>query len=91
MINNIGYDKFHTVLYGSPSGAVQIVFIWIAVIACLLFPQKRALVVMVLTVPPLIGNVLLLKLPLSTKWGLVVASWLVCLPSRFPRHTMYWY
>ncbi|KAG2417292.1 hypothetical protein HFD88_008511 [Aspergillus terreus] len=73
VINNIGYDKFHTVLYGSPSGAVQIVFIWIAVIACLLFPQKRSLVVMVLTVPPLIGNVLLLKLPLSTKWGLVAS------------------
>ncbi|KAL4895504.1 major facilitator superfamily domain-containing protein [Aspergillus ambiguus] len=81
VINNIGYDKFHTVLYGSPSGAVQIVFIWIAVIGCLLLPQKRSLIVMVLTIPPLIGNVLLLKLPLSTKWGLVVASWLASIIS----------
>ncbi|PLB45830.1 MFS general substrate transporter [Aspergillus steynii IBT 23096] len=76
VINNIGYDKFDTLLYTAPSGAVQVAFIWIAVIACLIFPRRRSLIVMVLALPPLVGNVLLLKLPLSAQWGLIVASWL---------------
>ncbi|KAK1147334.1 hypothetical protein N8T08_001411 [Aspergillus melleus] len=76
VINNIGYDKYNTLLHTAPSGAVQIAFIWIAVTACLIFPGRRSLIVMFLIIPPLIGNVLLLKLPLSAQWGLIVASWL---------------
>ncbi|KAH8423427.1 uncharacterized protein LDX57_001188 [Aspergillus melleus] len=76
VINNIGYDKYDTLLHTAPSGAVQIAFIWIAVIACLIFPGRRSVIVMFLIIPPLIGNVLLLKLPLSAQWGLIIASWL---------------
>lgn len=64
-------------LYTSPSGAVQIVFIWIGVLGCFLMPNKRSLVVILLIIPPFIGNILLLKLPISAGWGLIVASWLV--------------
>ena len=64
-------------LFTSPSGAVQIIAIWIGVLACVAIPNRRCLVIMFLSIPPLIGNVLLLKLPLSNGWGLIVSSWLV--------------
>ncbi|RWQ94080.1 major facilitator superfamily domain-containing protein [Paecilomyces variotii] len=76
VINNIGYNKFETMLYTSPSGAVQIVFIWIGVLGCFLMPNKRCLVVIFLIIPPFVGNILLLRLPISAGWGLIVASWL---------------
>lgn len=40
-------------------------------------PKNRCAVVLVLIIPPLIGNILLLKLQVSAGWGLIVASWLV--------------
>ncbi|OKL61766.1 hypothetical protein UA08_02466 [Talaromyces atroroseus] len=82
VIKNIGYDKFDTLLYGSPSGALQILFIWISVLGCLVFPKNRCAVVLVLIIPPLIGNILLLKLPISAGWGVIVASWLVSNKTR---------
>lgn len=66
-------------LYTAPSGAVQIAMIWIGVAACMLFPRQRMLVAIVLIIPPLAGNVLLLKLPLDAGWGMIGASWLVSL------------
>ncbi|KAH8697810.1 putative allantoate permease [Talaromyces proteolyticus] len=81
VIKNIGYNKFDTLLYGSPSGALQILFIWISVLGCFLFPKNRCAVVMVLIIPPLVGNILLLKLPLAAGWGVIVASWLASLIS----------
>lgn len=80
MVKNIGYDKFETVLYGSPSGAVQVLFLWIGVLGVTLLPNNRSLIIMVLIIPPLIGNILLLKLPVDAGWGLIVASWLVQTP-----------
>ncbi|KAK2782168.1 hypothetical protein FQN52_001006 [Onygenales sp. PD_12] len=76
VLNNIGYDNFHTMLFTSPSGAVQIVFIWIGVFGCMVFPKYRSAVVLLLIIPPLIGNFLLLKLPSSAGWGIIAASWL---------------
>lgn len=81
VISNIGYDKFQTMLYGAPSGAVQILFIWIGVLGCYLFPKNRSLIVMILVIVPLIGNILLLKLSLSSGWGMIVASWLASIIS----------
>ncbi|PGH12796.1 hypothetical protein AJ79_04020 [Helicocarpus griseus UAMH5409] len=76
VLNNIGYDNFHTMLFTSPSGAVQIIFIWLGVFGCLIFPKYRSAVVLALIVPPLVGNFLLLKLPSSAGWGIIAASWL---------------
>lgn len=81
VISNIGYDKFQIMLYGAPSGAVLILFVWIGVLACHLFPNKRCLIVMLLVTVPLIGNILLLKLSLSAGWGMIVASWLASVTS----------
>lgn len=41
------------------------------------FPRNRCAIAMILCIPPLIGCFLLLKLPASAGWGVVVSSWLV--------------
>jgi MFS family permease len=76
VIKNLGYTSGETLLYGSPSGAVQIVFIWIGVVACLFFPNSRSLIVLLITLVPLVGCILLTILPESAGWGMIVASWL---------------
>ncbi|CAH0054052.1 unnamed protein product [Clonostachys solani] len=76
MINRIGYSKLQTMLFTAPSGAVQICFIWIGVALCKIFPKNRVLVVWILNITPLVGCVLLLKLPSDSRWGVIVAAWL---------------
>ncbi|KAK2035597.1 major facilitator superfamily transporter, partial [Colletotrichum zoysiae] len=76
VINNIGYDKYETMLYTAPSGAVQIGMLWIGVCGCMLFPKNRTLVALVLIVPPLAGNILLMKLSTNSGWGMIAASWI---------------
>lgn len=76
VINTIGYDRYQTMLYTAPSGAVQILLLWIGVFGCWLFPHNRTHVILALIIPPLIGNVLLLKLSLDAGWGMIAASWL---------------
>ncbi|KAK4631520.1 hypothetical protein CLAFUW4_03435 [Fulvia fulva] len=76
VIKNLGYTSSETLLYGPPSGAVQIVFIWIGVAGCLWFPDRRNLVVLLLCIVPLVGCILPTVLPLSAGWGKIVASWL---------------
>lgn len=71
-------------LYTAPSGAVQILFIWIGVAGCAVFPKYRLAVCAALVVAPLIGNSLLLKLDISDGWGLIAASWLVRNPTPCP-------
>jgi MFS family permease len=80
VIKSLGADKFQTILYTAPSGAVQILLLWIGVLLCYLVPRNRTAVAFCLCIPPLVGNVLLMKLTVSAGWGLIVASWLVCLP-----------
>ena len=76
VINTIGYDRYQTMLYTAPSGAVQVAFLWVGVVGCWLFPRNRTLVVLALIIPPLVGNVLLLQLSLNSGWGMIAASWL---------------
>ncbi|KAF2725960.1 major facilitator superfamily transporter [Polychaeton citri CBS 116435] len=82
VIRGSGYDKFETMLYTAPSGAVQVALIWIGVAGCFLFPRNRTLIATALIIPPLVGTILLLKLPLDAGWGVIVASWLAsCITS----------
>ena len=76
VISNLGYSAPRTMLYGSPSGAVQIVFIWVGVAACWFFPNRRCLIVLLISIIPLVGCVLLIVLPTTAGWGKIVASWL---------------
>ncbi|KAF2772952.1 pantothenate transporter [Teratosphaeria nubilosa] len=76
IIKGLGYTGGETLLYGSPSGAVQIAFVWLGVTGCWFFPNKRSLVVLLVSIVPLTGCILLIVLPESTGWGKIVASWL---------------
>lgn len=76
VINSIGYDRYQTMLYTAPSGAVQIALLWTGVFLCWVMPQKRTFVVLIMIVPPLAATILLLELPLDAGWGVIVASWL---------------
>ncbi|KAF2090237.1 putative allantoate permease [Saccharata proteae CBS 121410] len=76
VIKSIGYTKFQTILYTAPSGAVQILMIWVGILGCWLLPRNRCVVVLLVIIPPFVGNILLLRLTVSDGWGLIVASWL---------------
>jgi hypothetical protein len=77
VIKNLGYNKFNTLLYTAPSGAVQILLLWIGALGCTILPRNRTLIALILCIPPLVGNVLLMKLSVDAGWGMIVASWLV--------------
>ncbi|KAL4969179.1 major facilitator superfamily domain-containing protein [Aspergillus stella-maris] len=76
VINSIGYTQLQTMLYTAPSGAVQVALLWIGLLFCWILPRQRTLVVVVLTIPPIVGNILMLILPLSAGWGLIASAWL---------------
>lgn len=65
-------------LYTSPAGAVQIIFVWVGIFLCFLWPNRRCAIIIGLTIIPLTGIILLFVLPLSSGWGMIAASWLVC-------------
>lgn len=70
-------------LYGSPSGAVQLFAIWLGIAGCLLFPNRRCLVVIALVSIPLAGCIMLLALPLKG-WPIIIGAWLgSCISSVF--------
>jgi hypothetical protein len=64
----------------APSGAVQVLLLWVGVLGCMWFPNNRTYVALALVIPPLIGTVLLLKLSLDAGWGMIASSWLVSSP-----------
>jgi hypothetical protein len=64
-------------LYTSPSGAIQIGFVWLGIGLCYLWPNRRCAIVIGLTIVPLTGIILLFTLPLSAGWGMIAASWIV--------------
>lgn len=83
MIKQLGYTAGDALLYGSPSGAVQIVAIWIGIIACLFFPTRRCLVIIGLIVIPVVGCIMLVALPLNG-WPIIIGAWLSsCISSIF--------
>ncbi|SCW03849.1 LAFE_0H00364g1_1 [Lachancea fermentati] len=76
ILAGFGYDKFQNMEYGSPSGAVQLMFVWIGVLLVKIFPKERALISILLVCVPLVGNIMLLCLSSSSGWWVIVASWL---------------
>ncbi|KAL2783724.1 major facilitator superfamily domain-containing protein [Aspergillus keveii] len=76
VIKSIGYTQLQTMLYTAPSGAVQVALLWVGVFLCYLLPNQRTLVVIVLCIPPIVGNILMLILPLSSGWALIGSAWL---------------
>jgi hypothetical protein len=76
MITRLGYTPSETLLYNAPSGAVQIAAIWLGVLLCKLFPNRRCLVVVGLILIPITGCIMLLTLPFEG-WPIIAGSWLV--------------
>ncbi|EPX75385.1 membrane transporter [Schizosaccharomyces octosporus yFS286] len=76
ILNDFGYDKFQVMIYGSPSGAVQLAFVWIGVFMVMGFSNYRTVIAQLLIIVPIVGNALLLGLPSKAGWGIVVSSWL---------------
>lgn len=77
VVKGIGYDRYDTMLYTAPSGAVQFGMLLVSMAACRLFPRNRTLVAVGFIIPPIVGTVLLMKLPLDRPWGIMVSAWLV--------------
>jgi ACS family allantoate permease-like MFS transporter len=63
-------------LVGLPSGAIQIATSWIAAFAMRYTKNGRCLWGILLTLIPLVGSIVLLTLPGSHPWGIVVSTWL---------------
>jgi MFS family permease len=76
ILKDFGYSNLKNVLYSAPSGAVQFAMLWIGVGLCALFPNSRSFVACALIIVPIIGSSLLLRLPRSSGWGVITASWL---------------
>lgn len=76
IINAMGYDVYKTLEYGSPSGAIQFVCIWIGVAALYFYPKQRCIVISLLTLVPLVGNIMLYVMRTRGGWGVIVGSWL---------------
>ncbi|TVY44091.1 putative transporter [Lachnellula occidentalis] len=87
IIKELGYTSGATLLYGSPSGAVQLVAIWIGIIACQFWPNRRCLITICLIAIPLAGCIMLLVLP-ERGWPVIVGAWLGCCISSIFSLTM---
>ncbi|CEP65050.1 uncharacterized protein LALA0_S19e00188g [Lachancea lanzarotensis] len=76
ILAGFGYDKYETMKYGSPAGAIQLLFVWIAVFAVKIFPRERAAIAGCLVAIPLTGSIMVLSLKRSSGWWVIVGSWL---------------
>ncbi|SCU79469.1 LADA_0B00870g1_1 [Lachancea dasiensis] len=76
LLASFGYDKYQSMKYGSPAGAIQLLFVWIGVLAVKLIPKERALISMFLVCVPLTGTIMVLALKQSSGWWVVAGSWL---------------
>ncbi|KAK4958220.1 hypothetical protein LTR10_004646 [Elasticomyces elasticus] len=81
VISGFGFDKFQTMLVGLPGGALQIITIWTAAIGMRHTHNKRWLWGILLTCVPFLGVILLMTLPKSAGWGIVVSTWLAACSS----------
>jgi MFS family permease len=75
VIKGFGFTSFRTMLVGLPSGGVSFVLVWVGALVPLFFPNSRCLVGIFVVSMPLMGTLLLLFLPASNSWGIVVSTW----------------
>ncbi|SCU90356.1 LAMI_0E01706g1_1 [Lachancea mirantina] len=83
LLASFGYDKWDTMKYGSPAGALQLLFIWVGVLAVRLIPKERAMISACLVGIPLAGTIMLLCLKKSSGWWMIVASWMSSIITSF--------
>jgi ACS family allantoate permease-like MFS transporter len=68
-------------LVGLPAGALQIITIWAAALGMRYTRNLRCLWGFMLLLVPLVGSILLMVLPASERWGIVVSTWLAACSS----------
>lgn len=76
VISGFGFNKFQTMLVGLPCGALEIIVTWIAALGMRYTKNLRSFWGILLTLVPLIGSALMMTIPKSEKWGIVVSTWL---------------
>lgn len=78
MINGFGYDVYNTMLVGLPGGVVNILTTWFGAFAPRFIPSRysRVIAALLLCCIPLVGAILLMTLPASSRWGIVVSTWM---------------
>lgn len=76
VIHGFGFSKFNTMLVGLPSGALQIITIWVCGLGMRHTKNLRCVWGIGALLIPLVGSILLLSLPATNSWGIVVSTWL---------------
>ncbi|KAH9873469.1 hypothetical protein IAQ61_004092 [Plenodomus lingam] len=75
VIKGFGFSSFQTMLVGLPSGGVSFVLVWIGALVPAFVPNSRCAIGIFLASMPLMGTLMLLFLPASNSWGIVVGTW----------------
>ncbi|KAK4082434.1 uncharacterized protein Triagg1_2246 [Trichoderma aggressivum f. europaeum] len=76
IINSFGFTVFQTTLLSTVSGVIAFFTLSAAAIALHLTRNSRAWISLIAYVPAVISSILLLALPWSNRWGLIVGVWL---------------
>ncbi|KAL7941292.1 major facilitator superfamily domain-containing protein [Trichoderma barbatum] len=76
IINSFGFTVFQTTLLSTVSGVIAFFTLSAAAIALHKTRNSRAWISLIAYVPAVISSVLLLALPWSNRWGLIVGVWL---------------
>ncbi|CAH0000584.1 unnamed protein product [Clonostachys byssicola] len=76
VINGFGWSKLNTMLVSLPAGVLQIIMIWIVVVGIRVTKIPRSCWGILASIPPLVGNICLLVLPMDAKWGIVGCTWM---------------
>lgn len=76
VVNGFGFNKFNTMLVGLPTGAIQIITILCCAFGMQITNNYRWVWGLIATTVPMVGSILLLSLPQSASWGIVVSTWL---------------
>ncbi|PLB46649.1 MFS general substrate transporter [Aspergillus steynii IBT 23096] len=75
VIEGFGFSAFETMLVGLPTGAVAFILCWVGALVPLHWPNTRCFTGIFLAAMPMLGSLLLLALPASSNWGIVVSTW----------------
>ncbi|KAJ4856700.1 major facilitator superfamily domain-containing protein [Trichoderma breve] len=76
IINSFGFTVFQTTLLSTVSGVIAFFTLSAAAITLHFTRNSRAWISLIAYVPAVISSILLLALPWSNRWGLIVGVWL---------------
>ncbi|KAL3458257.1 hypothetical protein BJX64DRAFT_302031 [Aspergillus heterothallicus] len=84
IIRNMGFTGLQTTLLTLPVGGVECIAMAVAGGLSLYFPKGRTLIMFLVTLPTLVGSVMLHVLPQSSTWARASGVWLLlCIPASY--------